>query len=231
MTLPTVADSLAGRMETLTLLPLSQCEMRDSTVNWLDSVFAGKFPKVLTAVVGDELVEAVLLGGYPEAVSRSTTRRRMAWSRQYIEALIQRDVRDVAGIDKLDQLPRFLSALAHVSGQMCNYTQLGGQVGLDHKTAAKYIGVFEQMYLLKRIEVWANNRLKRVVKTPKVQFIDSGLLSTLASVTQSDFRGLRRLASVSGKQFKRGVILYDGTETLPLGDKLWAVPISTLWGS
>ena len=301
MTLPTVADSLAGRMETLTLLPLSQCEMRDSTVNWLDSVFAGKFPKVLTAVVGDELVEAVLLGGYPEAVSRSTTRRRMAWSRQYIEALIQRDVRDVAGIDKLDQLPRFLSALAHVSGQICNYTQLGGQVGLDHKTAAKYIGVFEQMYLLKRIEVWANNRLKRVVKTPKVQFIDSGLLSTLASVTpalarqdrsrfgniletfifgellknsttaegdyrllyyrdhdqvevdfviedsaghlvgvvvkatatvkKSDFRGLRRLASVSGKQFKRGVILYDGTETLPLGDKLWAVPISTLWGS
>lgn len=301
MTLPTVADSLAGRMETLTLLPLSQCEMRNSTVNWLDSVFAGKFPKILTAVVGDELVEAVLLGGYPEAVSRSTTRRRMAWSRQYIEALIQRDVRDVAGIDKLDQLPRFLSALAHVSGQMCNYTQLGGQVGLDHKTAAKYIGVFEQMYLLKRIEVWANNRLKRVVKTPKVQFIDSGLLSTLASVTpalarqdrsrfgniletfifgellknsttaegdyrllyyrdhdqvevdfviedsaghlvgvevkaaatvkKSDFRGLRRLASVSGKQFKRGVILYDGTETLPLGDKLWAVPISTLWGS
>ena len=66
---------------------------------------------------------------------------------------------------------------------MCNYTQLGGQIGLDHKTAARYIGVFEQMYLLKRVEVWAKNRLSRVVKTPKMQFIDSGLLSTLADVT------------------------------------------------
>jgi predicted AAA+ superfamily ATPase len=300
MILPTVADSLAGRMETLTLLPLSQCEMRRSAVNWLDSVFTGEFPKVSIPVVGEELVEVVLAGGYPEAVSRPTVRRRTAWSRQYLDAIIQRDVRDVAGIDKLDQLPRFLRALAHVSGQMCNYSQLGGQVGLDHKTAARYIGVFEQMYLLKRVEVWAGNRLKRLVKTPKVQFVDSGLLSTLAGVTpvlsrqdrsrfgnvletfvfgellkntttsegyyqllyyrdhdqfevdfviedstgqlvgvevkaaatvkKSDLLGLKRLAGVAGKQFKQGVILYDGTETLPLGDKCWAVPISTLWG-
>ena len=137
--------------------------MRHSAVNWLDSVFAGEFPKVSTPVVGEELVEVVLAGGYPEAVSRPTVRRRTAWSRQYLDAIIQRDVRDVAGIDKLDQLPRFLRALAHVSGQMCNYSQLGGQVGLDHKTAARYIGVFEQMYLLKRVEVWAGNRLKRLV--------------------------------------------------------------------
>jgi uncharacterized protein len=174
MILPTVADSLAGRMESLTLLPLSQCEIRHSAVNWLDSVFTGEFPKVSTPVIGEELVEVVLAGGYPEAVSRPTVRRRTAWSRQYIDAIIQRDVRDVAGIDKLDQLPRFLRALAHVSGQMCNYSQLGGQVGLDHKTAARYIGVFEQMYLLKRVEVWAGNRLKRLVKTPKMQFVDSG---------------------------------------------------------
>jgi len=100
--------------------------------------------------------------------------------RQYIDAIIQRDV---AGIDRIDQLPRFLRALAHVSGQMCNYTQLGGQVGLDHKTAARYVSVFEQMYLLKRVDVWARNRLNRVVKTPKVQFIDSGLLSTLIDLT------------------------------------------------
>lgn len=300
MALPTVADSLAGRMEALTLLPLSQSEMHGTTANWLDSAFAGHLPKVSAPLVGEALVEAVLRGGYPEAVSRATPRRRTTWARQYLDAIIQRDVRDVAGIDRLDQLPRFLRALAQVSGQMCNYTQLGGQVGLDHKTAARYISVFEQMYLLKRVEVWARNRLNRVVKTPKVQFIDSGLLSTLidltpamveqdrsrfgnvletfvygellkhattadgdyqllyyrdhdqfevdviventggqlvgveikaaASVKESDLRGLKRLASIAGDQFKLGVILYDGTETLPLGDRLWAAPISTLWG-
>lgn len=300
LTLPSVADSLAGRMETLTLLPLSQSEMHGTTLNWLDSAFAGVLPKVSTPVVGEALVEAVLRGGYPEAVSRATPRRRTTWARQYIDAIIQRDIRDVAGVDRLDQLPRFLQALAQVSGQMCNYTQLGGQIGLDHKTAARYVSVFEQMYLLKRVEVWARNRLNRVVKTPKVQFIDSGLLSTLidltpaiaaqdrsrfghvletfvygellkhatsadgdyqllyyrdhdqfevdvvvenaggqlvgveikaaASVGTNDLRGLKRLASMAGDQFKLGVILYDGTETLPLGNRIWAAPISSLWG-
>jgi uncharacterized protein len=300
MALPTVADSLAGRMETLMLLPLSQGEMRGAALNWLDEVFAGRLPSVSTPLVGGELVEAVFQGGYPEAIVRTSHRRRTTWSRQYIDAIIQRDVRDVANIDRLDQLPRFLKALAHVSGQMCNYTQLGGQVGLDHKTASRYISVFEQMFLLKRVDVWASNRLKRVVKTPKLQFIDSGLLATLvdltpdlagqnrsrfgnvletfvysellkhstnsegdyqlfyyrdhdqyevdvvaenaggrlvgveikaaATIKESDLRGLKRLMSVAQEQFMLGVILYDGIETLPLGDRLWAAPISTLWG-
>lgn len=301
MLLPTVADSLAGRMETLSLLPLSQSELHGANANWIDAAFAGQLLKVTVPIVADALVDAVLQGGYPESVSRTTPRRRTAWARQYIDALITRDVLDVAGIDKLDQLPRFLRCLAQVSGQMCNYTQLGGQVGLDSKTAARYVGVFEQMYLLKRVEVWAKNRLNRVVKTPKLQFIDSGLLATLidlnaaevqhnrsrfgqvlqtfvhsellkhvttaegdyrllyyrdvdkfevdvvienaagqlvgievkatASVKESDLRGLKKLASVAGGQFKMGVLLYDGLETLPLGDGLWAAPLSSLWGN
>ena len=245
-------------------------------------------------------METVCRGGYPEALARDTSRRRAAWCKQYIDALIRRDVRDVASIDKLDELPRFLRALAQVSGQLCNYTQLGGQVGIDGKTASRYIGVFEQMYLLRRIEVWAKNRLSRVVKTPKMQFIDAGLLAALAAISpealmqdrsrfgailesfvfgellkhatsaegeyqlhyyrdhdqyevdfvienatgeiigveakasatvkESDLRGFKRLASLAGKRFRLGVILYDGKETLPVGENLWAAPVSSLWG-
>lgn len=300
MALPTIADSLAGRMETLKLLPLSQGEIHQNPANWIDSVFADNIPAILNPIIGKELVETVLQGGYPEAISRTTSRRRTTWYRQYVDAIIQRDVRDIANIENLDQLPRFLSALVHVAGQMCNYSQLGAKVGLDHKTAAKYMGIFEQMYLIKRVNVWSSNHLKRMVKTPKLQFIDSGLLSSLetitpelitqnrtkfgpilesfifgellklttvsdddyrilyyrdhdryevdfiienragqlvgvelkapATATQNDLRGLRRFKSVAKDQFKLGVILYDGTDTLPLGDGLWAVPISTLWG-
>lgn len=300
MALPTVADSLAGRMETLLLLPLSQSEIEGQSVNWLDSVFAGQVPQQGTQALGSDLVDRVLRGGYPEAISRSTPRRRIAWARQYIDALIQRDVRDVSGIEKLDQLPRFLRALAQTAGQMCNYTRLGGQVGLDSKTAAKYVGVFEQMYLLRRVDVWAHNRLNRVVKSAKLQFIDSGLLATLleltaeeaqqdrtrfgsvlesfvygellkatttaeggyslmyyrdvdkvevdvvienaaghlvgvevkasATVKERDLRGLRKLSALAGDQFKMGILLYDGNETLPLGDNIWAAPLATLWG-
>ena len=179
MVLPAVADSLAGRMERLTLLPLSQSELYGSRANWIDEAFGGRLLKVSVPVTGEVLVETVIRGGYPEAISRTDPRRRRMWARQYMNAIIERDVRDVASIEKLDQLPRFLRVLAEISGQMCNYTKLGGQVGLDSKTASRYTGVLEQMYLLKRIEVWARNRLKRVVKTPKLQFIDAGLLATL----------------------------------------------------
>jgi hypothetical protein len=186
MALPMVADSLAGRMETLMLLPLSQSEIENRPANWIDRVFAGEILTTNPPVLGSNLVERVLRGGYPEAVARPTEKRRTAWARQYINAIIQRDVRDVAEIDKLDQLPRFLRALAQTAGQMCNYSELGGQVGLDGKTVSRYISVFEQMYLLKRIDVWARNRLKRVVKTPKLQFIDSGLLGMLTNISHKD---------------------------------------------
>lgn len=300
MALPTVADSLAGRMETLSLLPLSQSEMALRQANWIDQAFAGSILQASTPAVGEALVERVLRGGYPEAVARPAGRRRTTWARQYIDALIERDVRDIAHIDKLDQLPRFLRALAHTAGQMCNYTQLGAQVGLDGKTALRYCGVFEQMYLLQRIDVWARNRLSRVVKTAKLQFLDAGLLASLldltaqevaqdrtrfgnvletfvfgellkhsttaqddyrlmyyrdadkfevdvvienaagqlvgvevkasATVKASDLRGLKKWAALAGPQFRLGVVLYDGTETLPLGDGLWAAPLSSLWG-
>lgn len=300
MALPTVADSLAGRMETLQLLPLSQSEMASRSENWIDSAFAGQLLQADQPPLGHDLVERVLRGGYPEAISRSTAKRRVVWARQYLDAIIQRDVRDMAHIEKLDQLPKFLRALAQTAGQMCNYTQLGGQVGLDGKTAARYVGVFEQMYLLKRIDVWARNRLSRVVKTPKLQFMDAGLLSALldltaqevhqdrlrfgnvletfvftellkhtttsdddyrllyyrdadqykvdvvienaagqligvevkasATVKEKDLRGLKKLASLAGSQFKMGVLLYDGVETLPLGGGMWAVTLSSLWG-
>ena len=300
MALPAAADSLAGRMETLSLLPLSQSEIEGHASNWVDCAFAGRVLATDAPALGVDLVERVLRGGYPEAVSRASEKRRVAWARQYMDAIIQRDVRDVASIDKLDQLPRFLRALAQTAGQMCNYTQLGAQVGLDGKTALRYCGVFEQMYLLQRIDVWARNRLSRVVKTAKLQFLDAGLLASLldltaqevaqdrtrfgnvletfvfgellkhsttaqddyrlmyyrdadkfevdvvienaagqlvgvevkaaATVKASDLRGLKKWAALAGPQFRLGVVLYDGTETLPLGDGLWAAPLSSLWG-
>ncbi len=301
MSLPTVADSLAGRMETLLLLPLSQSEIESSKSNWIDNAFAGRILQTKQPALGSDLIERVLRGGYPEAISRASARRRIVWARQYLDAIIQRDVRDVANIEKIDQLPRFLRALAQTAGQMCNHTQLGGQVGLDGKTTSRYIGILEQMYLLKRVDVWSRNRLNRVIKTPKLQFVDSGLLAALLDVTDqqvqqdrtrfgslletfvfaellkhttiadddyrlmyyrdkdklevdfvientagelvgvevkaaatvkgSDLRGLKKLASLAGNQFKMGVLLYDGGEAMPLGDGLWAAPLSSLWGT
>ena len=182
MTLPNVADSLAGRMETLVLLPLAQAEIASApgtAMSWLDTLFSGAMLTAIAPKVGDALVEQVTRGGYPEALTRTDNRRRKTWARQYIDSLIQRDIKDIASIDKLDQLARLLKALSQTAGQLCNYSQLGVQVGIDHKTASKYIAVFEQMYLMQRVTIWSGNHLSRLLKTPKLQFLDSGLLSVL----------------------------------------------------
>ena len=94
-------------------------------------------------MIGDELVDAVFTGGYPEMIQRRDRRRRRAWARGYVNAIVQRDVRDIAELEKIDQMPRLLKVLAHHSGQLTNFTQIGGQIGLDDKTTRNYVAVLE----------------------------------------------------------------------------------------
>lgn len=183
LTLPTVAESLAGRMEIITLLPLAQSEIRSLGSNFLDNAFAGRVALPPTCVVGKDLVDAVVVGGYPEMIGRASPNRRAIWARDYLRAIVERDVRDIADVGKLEQMPHLLRALAHHSGQLTNFTQLAGQIGLDDKTARHYVGLFEQLFLVKRVEPWFHNQLKRLIKTPKLHFLDSGLLGAMLGIT------------------------------------------------
>jgi uncharacterized protein len=117
-------------------------------------------------------------------LARATHRRREAWLTQYVDTLILRDVPDIAAVEKLDQLPCLLTALAHMSGQLCNFAQLASQIGLDNKTAEKYLGIFDQMFLLRRVLPWSGNGLSRLIKSLKIQFIDSGLLCVLLGINE-----------------------------------------------
>lgn len=152
--------------------------------------------------------------------------------RQYIDAIVQRDVRDVASIDKLDQLPGFLRSLSEVSGQMCNYTRLGSNIGLDSKTAARYTGLKHSLTAEGRYRLLYYCDIDMCEVDVVIENVSGHLIGievkSSATVSAGDFRGLKKLASVSGDFFKMGVQLYDGTETMPVGDKLWAAPFSTL---
>jgi len=179
LTILQVSESLAGRMEIVNLLPLSQAEIQGHLPIFLKSAFQGKLAKPGRMLIGKDLVQAVLTGGYPEMLRRKRPERRRAWARDYVRAIVQRDVRDVADVEKLDQMPRLLRILAHHSGQLTNFTQIGGQIGFDDKTTKKYIAILEQLFLVRRLEPWLQNRLSRLVKMPKLHFLDSGLLATL----------------------------------------------------
>lgn len=207
MTLPTVSDSLAGRMEVITLLPLSQAEMRGQNGTFLMQAFAGTLPKTRDSVIGEAMVQQILTGGYPEMLRRTDAARRRVWARDYVAAIVQRDARDVADIAKLDQLPRLLRVLAQQSGQLTNFSQLGGQIGLDDKTTRKYVGVLEQLFLVRRLEPWFSNRLNRLIKTPKLHFLDSGLLAAVQGLNAMRLTADRSLLGPLLESFVFGEVL------------------------
>ena len=179
LTLPRVSESLAGRMEIVSLLPLSRAEIAGKKPTFLEAALTGKVSKAADIKIGPDLVESVLIGGYPEMLRRTDERRRHAWASAYVNSLIQRDVRDIVEVEKLDQMSKLLKVLAHHSGHLINFTQIGGQIGLNDKTTRRYATVLEQLFLLRRVEPWFHNKLKRLVKTPKMHFLDSGLLAAI----------------------------------------------------
>lgn len=179
MMLPQVADSLAGRIEIAELLPLSQAEIRKRPSGFLDRVFQGKTPAVGDVVVGPDLAETALAGGYPEALQRASWARRQKWFMDYIRAVIERDARDISRVEYIRQMPRLLRILAAHSGQLINYSSVGAPLGITHVTIQKYVDVMGQLFLIRLLQPWYTNELKRLVKTPKLHFLDSGLLAAL----------------------------------------------------
>ena len=151
LTLPQVSESLAGRMEIVSLLPLSRSEIRGKKPDFLQEPRSTvEVSRPAEPMIGADLIEAVLIGGYPEMLRREDAKRRQAWARDYIRAIVQRDVREVADVEKLDRMPRLLQVLAHQSGQLTNFTQMGGQVGFDDKTTRKCVAILEQLFLVRR---------------------------------------------------------------------------------
>ena len=177
MTLPRVADSLAGRMEILNLLPLAQAELRGKPTSFLDQAFAAEISVRGPSTIGDNLVEIVSAGGYPEALSRSVWKRRLDWYMSYFDAILQRDIADVTRIDQLDLMPKLLRILAEHSGQLTNYSAIGAPLGMNHVTTRKYLSVFQSLFLVRNLQPWFTNTIKRVTKSHKLHFLDSGLLA------------------------------------------------------
>lgn len=183
MTIPKIADSLAGRMEVVRLLPLSQAEIGGARSNFIDRAFAGEKPAADQMTIGKDLVETVLSGGYPEALGRKRWSRKQDWYHEYLDAIVQRDVRDVAQIEQLSVMPKLLTVLAEHSGQLVNYSGIGAALDLNHVTTQKYVGVFESLYLVHTLRPWFTNRLKRLTKSPKLHFLDAGLLAAMRDVS------------------------------------------------
>ena len=182
-TVSKVAESLAGRMEVIRLLPLSQAEIIGRKSGFIDRAFARKRPMADHMIVGDEIVENVLSGGYPKALAQTRRSRKLDWYRSYLDAVIQGDVRDVAQIEQFAVMPKLISMLANRSGQLINYSGIAADLDINHVTTKKYVGVFEILSLVHTLHPWHSDRLKRLIRSPKLHFLDSGLLAAMRNVS------------------------------------------------
>ena len=174
--LPTAAESLAGRMEVLTLEPLSQAEIEGSPHNLIDALF-NPTPWARRTVPTDraDLLRRLAASGFPEALGRDDPQRRDAWFRAYLASLLQRDVRDYANIEGLHDMPRLLSLLAARASSLLNMAEVSRATGIAHSTLRRYLALLEALFIVHPLPAWSANLSKRLVKAPKVHLIDAGL--------------------------------------------------------
>ncbi|NOY63268.1 MAG: ATP-binding protein [Gammaproteobacteria bacterium] len=182
--LPRLSDSLAGRMESVRLNTLSECEILGHPPTFLNKMLLQKAPSAKETRLREHLLQRIVAGGFPEPLQRSSERRRAAWYQQYISTLIQRDIQDLTHIDHPDLMTKLLKLTAFYAGKLVNLTEMGSKLGLDRLTIKKYMGLLEQLFLVEQLPAWHSNEYKRLVKKPKIHSIDTGMMCAIRGLTQ-----------------------------------------------
>lgn len=179
--LPRLSESLAGRMEVLTLWPLAQRELEGGTGSFVDALFTGAplAPDRDEALDLAGVCSRLATGGFPEVGTLRSAGRRSAWFASYITTILQRDVRDIANVEGLVRMPALLSLLAARSAGLLNVSEISRSSGLKLTTLNRYLSLLETVFLIHRLPAWAANVGKRLVKAPKLHLVDPGLAAHL----------------------------------------------------
>jgi uncharacterized protein len=190
LVLPKVSESLAGRMEVLTLWPLSQSEIEGTTNHFIETCFDST--SFTFGDLGDlpwaDLVPRITAGGFPEVLARSQETRRRAWFESYITTILGRDVREMANVAGLREMPRLLQLCAARAAGLLNLADLARDAAMPQTTLQRYWTLFENTFLLRGLPAWSGNLSSRIVKAPKVQFYDTGLLCHLLDLNNARLR-------------------------------------------
>jgi len=171
--LPRVSESLAGRMETHVLWPLSQGEIEGHASTFVERLFGG-LVRPGRSPGSSDLLERITRGGFPPAVARAG-RRRDAWLGAYVDAVVHREVRDIANVDRLTELPRLVALLAARTANLLNTAEISRSAGIPQTTLQRYLALLEHVFLVVRVPAWHASLGKRLVRSPKLHLVDSGL--------------------------------------------------------
>ena len=182
-----ITESLAGRMVRYNLYPLSQAEINKKNKNIIDQFFTEYIAVFKSNITLDGVLERIITGGYPEIISYEKSLRD-DWFASYIESRIQKDILELRQISlaKRQSIKQLLQLLATYDAQLLNYNTLAKKLQLSNKTVLAYVELLEAMYIIKIVPSYHVNASLRVIKSPKVHFIDTGLASYLLHVDKEN---------------------------------------------
>ena len=204
LTVPKVSDALVGRMELMTLWPLSIAEIKGHKDNLVDAFYSPYFHRHLYQNPTFDLNASMIAGGFPEPLQRTSHRRRLAWFDSYISTILDRDIRNLAHIQDLAAVPRLLKLLASRLATLHNQSEVSRSTGIPNSTLSRYMALLKTIFLVQDLPAWSSNLGKRLVKSPKLLMVDTGLACSLMGIDED---GLRQGGEVVGRIFENFVAL------------------------
>ncbi len=183
---PSLSESLAGRAAVVDVWPFSQGEFDGRFETFIDLAFDD--PEALTAIAPSSTERAdyfrrVCRGGFPEPALMTTTRTRRTWFRSYIQAIAERDIREMSRINEPSMITTLLAYLASITAQEHNSVNTSSKTGLHRSTVNRYLELLEAVFLIHRLPVWSRNLSARVVRHPKLHLTDTGLAAAVLGVS------------------------------------------------
>lgn len=182
--LSSAQDSLAGRLERIELHGFSQGELAGHVETFIDRVMGGEhFVTHRSDLTREDYLQRAIAGGYPEALSRPAGRRRDAWLDSYVDGIVKRDAREIAGLQRVERLPQLLRVLAAQDSEELNIADIAARMEVPATSVHRLVDLLDTMYLTQRIPAWSTNFTKRAVSRPKVSLLDTGLAARLLGLS------------------------------------------------
>ena len=176
--LPTVRESLAGRIAKIRLRPLAQGEVKKIAPRFIESAFKQSFSRSYTHYDRDALLEMAFRGGFPEPMILQDRGRRR-WHTDYISAILERDLKEITKIHRKNAMRELVNILAAWSAKFMDLSAIGSGLSIKRPTIESYINALETLYLVERIYPWTKTDYARVGKQSRLFMVDSGLMTTL----------------------------------------------------
>ncbi|RKY07525.1 MAG: AAA family ATPase [Planctomycetota bacterium] len=180
-----ISQSLAGRCAIHHLLPFSRSELLGVKPTDPEKIADLPIkPKKLKKKTANELFDTIWTGAYPRIHDKHIPPQQ--WLANYVQTYIERDVRSIVNVSDLETFTRFVRLCAGRTGQILNLQSLGNDCGVDSKTARRWLSILETSFIIKLLKPYYKNFNKRLIKSPKLYFLDSGLICYLLGIHKPD---------------------------------------------